>query len=65
MSDSEESVFNLDIDEGDTSLPRPEKTRKYERTCALTFQDRWHCSHTTVGAARIENRRTNTIQEIK
>jgi hypothetical protein len=65
MSDSEESVFNFGIDEGDTSLPRPEKTRKYERACAWTFQDRWHCSYTTVGAATVEDRRTKTIQEFK
>ena len=67
MSDSEESVFNFDIDEGDTSLPRPEKTRKKqrERASAWTFQDTWQCSYATVGAATVENRRTNAIQEFK
>ncbi len=63
MSDSEESVFIFDIDEGDTSLPRPEKTRKYERASAWTFQDKWLCSY--IGAATVEDRRTNAIQEIK
>ena len=53
MSDSEESVFSFDIDEGDISLSRPEKSRKYERACALTLRETWHCSNTTVGAARI------------
>jgi len=67
MSDSEESVFNFDIDEGDTSLPRPEKTRKKEseRASAWTFQDTWQCSYATVGAATVEDRRTNAIQEFK
>ncbi len=67
MSDSEESVFNFDIDEGDNSLPRPEKTRKKEseRASAWTFQDTWQCSYATVGAATVEDRRTNAIQEFK
>ena len=30
----------------------------------MDFQDRWLCSHDTVGSARLEDRRTNTIQEI-
>ncbi len=58
MSDSEESVFNFDIDEEDISPPHPKKMKNIgERACAWTFQDRWHCSYTTVGAARIEDRR--------
>ena len=65
MSDSEESVFNFDFDEEDITVPHPKKTRKYERACAWTFQDRWLCSHNTVGSARFEDRRTKTIQEIK
>ncbi len=66
MSDSEESDFDFDIDAGDISLPIPKKTRNIgERKCAWTFQDRWHCSHTTVGAEIIEDRRTNTIQEFR
>ena len=66
MSDSEASVFNFDIDEEDTSLPRPEKARSIcERACAWTFQDTWHCSIATVGATTVEDRRTKTIQEIK
>ena len=69
MSDSEESVFNFDIDEGDTSLPRPEKTSKYERACAWTFQDRRHCSQLPLVLQEfiieIEDRRENTFQEFK
>ena len=66
MSDSEESVFDFDIDEKDIALPHPKKTRNIgERACAWTFQDRWHCPCTTVGAERIEDRRTNTIQEFR
>jgi hypothetical protein len=42
------------------------KTRKIgERASAWTFQDRWHCSYITVGAATVEDRRTKTIQEFK
>ena len=67
MSDSEESVFNFDIDEGNTSLPRPEKTRKKEseRASVSTFQDTWQCSYATVGAATFEDRRSNAIHEFK
>ncbi len=65
MSDSDASVFNFDNDEEDISPPSPKKTIKYERASAWTFQDRWHCSHSAVGTARIEDRRTNTIQEVK
>jgi hypothetical protein len=68
MSDSEASVFNFDIDEEAISLPHPKQTKYiYERACAWTFQDRWHCSHNTVCAAsaRFEDRKTNTIQEFK
>ncbi len=54
MPDSEESDFNFDFDESDITLPHPKNTRKYERNCAWTFQDRWHCPCTTVGAERIE-----------
>ena len=64
MSDSDASVFNFDNDEVDISPPSPKKTRKYERACAWTFHDRWLCSHNTVGSARFEDRRTNTIHEI-
>ena len=65
MSDSDASFFNFDNDEEDISPPSPKKTRRYERASAWTFQDRWHCSHSAVGAGRIEDRKTNTIQEIK
>ena len=66
MSDSEASVFNFDIDEDEISPPNPKKTRNIgERACAWTFQDRWHCSYTTLGAATVEDRKTKTIQEFK
>ena len=65
MSDSDASVFNFDSDEEDISPPSPKKTRTYERARAWTFQDRWLCSYATVGAATVENRRTNAIQEFK
>ena len=65
MSDSEESAFDFDYHEGEISLHSSKKTRKYERACAWMFQDRWHCSHSAVGAAIIEDRKTKTIHEIK
>jgi hypothetical protein len=37
MSDSDESVFNFDIDEGDTSWPRPKKTDKNISNDIVTF----------------------------
>ena len=65
MSDSDASVFNFDNDEEDISPPSPKKTRTYERARAWTFQDRWLCSYATVGAATVEDRWTNAIQEFK
>ena len=66
MSDSEASVFNYRIDDEEISLAHPKKARNIcERACAWTFLETWHCSHTSVGAARIEDRSTNTIQEFK